>query len=180
MAQLTWEKPAQPNKTKGTPRRSWERYKFLAGGGVLLAVVAILVLSGTLAGARYFLSVDTVVNNASYVGQNVRLTGAVLGDSIQYDADTGDLSFTIAHVPDQFDDLAVALHESVSDPTRTRVKIVMKNQVMPDLLQHEAQAILTGKMGEDGVFYATELNLKCPSRFGQGMPDLNHPVVETN
>ena len=180
MAQLTWEKPAEPTKAKGTPRPSWERYKFLAGGGVLLAIVAILVLSGTLAGARYFLSVDTVVNDASYIGQNVRLTGAVLGDSIQYDADTGDLSFTIAHVPDQFDDLAVALHESVSDPTRTRVNIVMKNQVMPDLLQHEAQAILTGKMGEDGQFYATELNLKCPSRFGQGMPDLNHPVVETN
>jgi len=180
MAQLTWEKPAHPTKSKGTPRRSWERYKFLAGGGVMLAIVAILVLSGTLAGARYFLSVDTVVNDASYVGQNVRLTGAVLGDSIQYDAESGDLSFTIAHVPDQFDDLAIALHESVSDPTRTRIMIVMKNQVMPDLLQHEAQAILTGKMGEDGAFYATELNLKCPSRFGQGMPDLNHPIVETN
>jgi cytochrome c-type biogenesis protein CcmE len=180
MAQLTWEKPTQPEKANGTPRGNWERYKFLAGGGVLLAIVAILVLSGTLAGARYFLSVDTVVNDANYVGQNVRLTGAVLGDSIQYDPDTGDLSFTIAHVPDQFDDLAVALHESVSDPTRTRVTIVMKDQVMPDLLQHEAQAILTGKMGEDGSFYATELNLKCPSRFGQGMPDLNHPVVETN
>jgi len=180
MAQLTWEKTPQPNNAKGTPRPSWERYKFLAGGGVMLAIVAILVLSGTLAGARFFLSVDTVVNNATYVDQNVRLTGAVLGDSIQYDADTGDLSFTIAHVPDQFDDLAVALHESVSDPTRNRVKIVMKDQVMPDLLQHEAQAILTGKMGEDGVFYATELNLKCPSRFGQGMPDLNHPIVETN
>jgi cytochrome c-type biogenesis protein CcmE len=180
MAQLTWEKTSQPEKSKGTPRPSWERYKFLAGGGVMLAIVAILVLSGTLAGARYFLSVDTVVGNASYVGQNVRLTGAVLGDTIQYDADTGDLSFTISHVPEQFDDLAVALHESVSDPTRSRVKIVMKDQVMPDLLQHEAQAILTGKMGEDGVFYATELNLKCPSRFGQGMPDLNHPVVETN
>lgn len=180
MAQLTWEKPAQSNKAKGTPRRSWERYKFLAGGGVLLAIVAILVLSGTLAGARYFLSVDTVVNDASYVGKSVRLTGAVLGDSIDYDAETGDLSFTIAHVPDQFDDLAVALHESVSDPTRNRVTIVMKNQVMPDLLQHEAQAILTGKIAEDGTFYATELNLKCPSRFGQGMPDLNHPVVETN
>ena len=179
MAQLTWEKPSLPTKSKNS-RPVWERYKFLAGVGVLLAIVAILVMSGTLAGARFFLSVDTVVNNASYIGQSVRLTGAVLGPTIDYDAKTGDLSFTIAHVPDQFDDLAVALHEAASDPTRTHVKVVMKNQVMPDLLQHEAQAILTGKMGSDGVFYATELNLKCPSRFGQGMPDLNHPVVKTN
>ena len=36
---------------------------------------------------------------------------------------------------------------------------------MPDLLQHEAQAILTGALGVDGVFYASELLLKCPSRF---------------
>ncbi|NJL57955.1 cytochrome c maturation protein CcmE [bacterium] len=34
---------------------------------------------------------------------------------------------------------------------------------MPDLLQHEAQAILTGTLGDDGVFYATELLLKCPA-----------------
>ena len=179
MAQLTWEKSSLPNKSK-TSRPAWERYKFLAGGGVLLAIVAILVLSGTLSGARFFLSVDSVVHNASYVGQTVRLTGAVLGDTIVYDPKTGDLAFTIAHVPDQFDDLATALHESVTDPSRTRLKIMMKNQVMPDLLQHEAQAILTGKMGDDGMFYATELNLKCPSRFGQGMPELNHPVVKTN
>lgn len=180
MAQLTWEKPAQPDKAKTTPIPTWERYRFFAGIGVLVAAVLILVLSGTLAGARYFLSVDTVVNDASYVGKTVRLTGAVLGQSIDYDAETGDLSFTISHVPEQFDDLAEALHESVSDPSRTRVTVVMTNQVMPDLLQHEAQAILTGKLGEDGTFYATELNLKCPSRFGEGKPDLNHPTVNTN
>ena len=36
---------------------------------------------------------------------------------------------------------------------------------MPDLLQHEAQAIMTGRLGDDGVFYADELLLKCPSRY---------------
>jgi cytochrome c-type biogenesis protein CcmE len=38
------------------------------------------------------------------------------------------------------------------------------------LLRDEAQAIMTGKMGADGVFYATELNLKCPTRFEEAQP----------
>ena len=165
MAQLTWEKSALSEKSKVRPRSNWGRYKFLAGGGVLLAVVAILILSGTLAGVRYFVSVDTVVGDPAYVGQTVRLTGAVLGETIEYNAETGDLAFTIAHVPDQFDDLAMTLREATLDPSRTRLTIVMSNQVKPDLLQNEAQAILTGKLDADGKFYATEVNLKCPSRF---------------
>ena len=42
---------------------------------------------------------------------------------------------------------------------------------MPDLLQNEAQAIMTGKMGEDGVFYATELLLKCPTKYEEAVPE---------
>jgi cytochrome c-type biogenesis protein CcmE len=42
---------------------------------------------------------------------------------------------------------------------------------MPDLLQNEAQAILSGYLGEDGIFHANELLLKCPSRFEEALPD---------
>ena len=41
---------------------------------------------------------------------------------------------------------------------------------MPDLLQNEAQAILTGQLGADGVFYADELLLKCPTRYEEAVP----------
>lgn len=167
MAQLTWEKPTDKLKVEEKLKRSGkgDRLKFLIGGLLILGAVIYLVLSGTLAGARYFISVEELVHNADYVGQTVRITGAVLGDTIQYNADTGELSFTIAHIPDQYADLATALHEAVNDPTRTQLKIYMENQVMPDLLQNEAQAILTGQIGTDGIFYGSELNLKCPSRF---------------
>jgi cytochrome c-type biogenesis protein CcmE len=43
--------------------------------------------------------------------------------------------------------------------------------VKPDLLRNEAQAIMTGKMGEDGVFYAEELLLKCPTRYEEYQPE---------
>jgi cytochrome c-type biogenesis protein CcmE len=166
MAQLTWEKTPEKTKNDGKFKRgSTERYKFLIGGALILGAVIYLVLSGTMTGARFFISVDEVVSNPEYVGQNVRLTGAVIGETIQYDPSTGMLNFTIANVPDGYTDLATALHEAATDSSRTRLAIHMEKQVMPDLLQHEAQAILTGKIGSDGIFYATELNLKCPSRF---------------
>jgi len=37
-------------------------------------------------------------------------------------------------------------------------------------LKDEAQAIVTGKIGEDGVFYADELLLKCPTRYEEQVP----------
>ncbi|PJF34338.1 MAG: cytochrome C biogenesis protein, partial [Candidatus Thermofonsia Clade 1 bacterium] len=31
-------------------------------------------------------------------------------------------------------------------------------------------AIMTGKLGTDGVFYADELQLKCPSKYESAVP----------
>jgi cytochrome c-type biogenesis protein CcmE len=42
---------------------------------------------------------------------------------------------------------------------------------MPDLLKDEAQAIVTGKLGADGVFVADELLLKCPSKYAADVPN---------
>ena len=62
------------------------------------------------------------------------------------------------------------LHEAVNDPDAPRLEIVYED-VKPDLLQHEAQAILRGQLGEDGRFYADELLLKCPTRYEEEIPD---------
>jgi cytochrome c-type biogenesis protein CcmE len=42
---------------------------------------------------------------------------------------------------------------------------------MPDLLQDEAQAILTGKLLDTGVFEADEILLKCPTKYEGSVPD---------
>lgn len=171
MAEMTWEKPVSTTATKrkiGTNRL--ERLKFLIGGALILGAVAYLVLSGTMTGARFFITVDDIVHNPDYVGQTVRITGVVLGDSIAYDAKTGELAFTIAHLPNVEGDLGMALHLAAKDPNATQLRVFMADETMPDLLQHEAQAILTGALGEDGLFYANELLLKCPSRFQEMQP----------
>lgn len=166
MSETTWEKP----KVGGTSSQGKNRLQFILAGVILLGAVAYLIISGTATGARFFLTVDEIVGNPEYVGQTVRVSGAVIGDTIEYDSSNLILDFTIVHIPSEYEDLAKTLHDAVTNPDATRMPVHMENEVIPDLLQHEAQAILTGEMGEDGVFYASELLLKCPSRYEEAVP----------
>jgi cytochrome c-type biogenesis protein CcmE len=169
--QATWEKPVPQEKEKRTPdSNSSDRWKFVVGGLLLLGAVAYLLVSGTTSGARYFITVDDIVNDSDYVGQTVRVSGAVLGDTIEYDAQNLILDFTIANIPTETTNLAKTLHEATIDPNVTRLAVHIENEVKPDLLTNEAQAILTGELGDDGVFYASELLLKCPSRYEENTP----------
>ncbi len=169
MAEMHWEKSAVP--VIPTRRRGIEQLKFLIGGGLLLAAVAYLIISGTATGARYFMSVNDLLASEEYVGRSVRISGAVVGDSIVYDGANLILDFTIAHVPNETDNLALALHNAVNDPNAARLPVHIEGEVKPDLLQHEAQAILSGTLNSDGTFYATELLLKCPSRYEEAVPE---------
>jgi cytochrome c-type biogenesis protein CcmE len=166
MAEASWEKAPRAQAASSPV----DRWKFLIGGVLLLAAVAYLIISGTSTGARYFITLDDLVADAAYVGQTVRISGAVLGDTIAYDSRNLIIDFTIANIPEETTDLARTLHEAVTDPEAVRIPVHIENQVMPDLLKHEAQAILTGTYGADGVFYATELLLKCPSRYEEAVP----------
>ena len=151
--------------------------KFVIGGLLILGAVVFLIWSSTAATSEYFLTIDELNDKgAEVVDRSVRLSGAVIGDTIQYDAQTLTLTFEIAHVPgDQamIDDeggLAEALHLAVMDPSRSRVQVEYIGP-LPDLLRHEAQAIVTGKLGEDGVFHAEELLLKCPTKYEEAVPE---------
>ena len=150
--------------------------KFVIGGILILGAVVLLIWTSTTASAEYFLTIDELnAKGSEIVDKNLRVSGAVIGDSIQYDASSLTLSFEVAHVP--ADNLAVetegglaeVLHQAVLDPSRSRMKVVYVGP-KPDLLRHEAQAIVTGHLGADGVFYAEELLLKCPTRYEEAIP----------
>ncbi|MBN2044999.1 MAG: cytochrome c maturation protein CcmE [Anaerolineales bacterium] len=157
----------------GNPNRA----KFIFGGLVILAAVVYLIISSTRAGAQYFFTVDELMaRGENAVGTRAKISGAVIGETIDYDAESLTLRFTVAHVPadnDLLEDeggLAIALHQAVTDPNRKRMEVVYYG-VMPDLLQNEAQAIMTGELGENGVFVADELLLKCPTRYDEALPE---------
>ena len=152
------------------------RAKFIVGGIFILAAVIYLIFSSTKANAEYFMTVDELhAKSSSLVGQDLRISGAVVGSTIQFNPITHNLTFDIANVPgdnatiDAQGGLAKVLHDAVTDPTRRRLNIVF-NGPKPDLMRDEAQAIITGHLGPDGVFQADELLLKCPTKYEQAVP----------
>ena len=154
-----------------------QRNKFLLGGLLILAAVVYLIFSSSQANAEYFMTIDELnAKGQSVAGKSLRVSGAIIGDSIQYDPQTLTLRFIVAHVPGDNADieaqggLAEALHQAVVDPGRSRMQVVYIGP-KPDLLRNEAQAIMTGQLGADGVFHADELLLKCPTRYEEAVPE---------
>ncbi len=153
------------------------RAKFIVGGLLIVAAIVYLIVSSTRASAQYFLTIGEMLSRGEeVVGRDLRISGAVVGDTIQYDQQTLTLTFEAADIPGDNGEieaqggLAKVLHDAVVDPARPRVQVVY-NGVRPDLLRDEAQAIMTGKLGADGVFYADELLLKCPTKYEDAVPD---------
>ena len=98
------------------------------------------------------------------VGRDLRVSGWVLGDSIQYtqiDATTSRLEFDIV---DNYENPGQRLH------------VVAMNEPMPDLLQDKAQALIEGQGNAEGVFMVNTggLMLKCPTRYEEMDPS-GHP-----
>lgn len=154
-----------------------QRSKFIIGGLLILAAVAYLIVSSTQASAEYFMTVDELnAEGPAVVGKSLRVSGAVIGDTIQYDPQTLELTFEVAHVPGDNAEieaqggLAEVLHVAVTDPSRARVKVTYTGP-MPDLMRDEAQAIMTGHVEGDGIFYADELLLKCPTKYEEAVPE---------
>jgi cytochrome c-type biogenesis protein CcmE len=170
MTQTTWEKPAGVESIPISSQRG--RWKFIIGGILIFAAVGYLIYSGTAAGARLFVTVDDLLHKSEYAGKTVRIAGAVLGDSIKYDSENLIVEFTLVNIPQEGgEDLAKVLHDAVNNPNASRIPVRVENEAKPDLLQNEAQAILTGKLGSDGIFHASELLLKCPSRYQAADPN---------
>ena len=151
------------------------KIKFFAGL-LIVAAALYLIVSSTGSTAHYFLTVEELqALGDGALDRRITVSGAVLGDTIVYDSSVPRVTFTIVQVPGDPDEveraggLATVLHAAVQNPDAPRLEIVYED-VKPDLLQHEAQAILRGQLGEDGRFYADELLLKCPTRYEEDVP----------
>ncbi len=145
---------------EGTQTHNTSRTKFLVGGLIILVAVGYLIVSSFGSSAQYFLTVAELRGKgASIVGDDVRISGIVVGDSIMYDSQTLRLEFSVV---DNLEDQSNPLHVIYYGPK-------------PDLMQHEAQAIIEGVWNQDGAFYAHDradsLLLKCPTRYEEEFPE---------
>ena len=150
---------------------------FIVAGLLIVAAVVYLIISSTGTTAQYFLTVEELIAMGDdALNRNITVSGAVLGDTIDYDAMGPRVTFTIVQVPgdpkevERLGGLAQVLHDATQNANADRLEIVY-NSVKPDLLQNEAQAIVRGEMGEDGKFYADDLLLKCPTRYEEEVPE---------
>ena len=120
------------------------RSKFIFGGAIIVLAVGYLIVSSIGGSTAYYLTVEEVMANGPSE-QTVRVAGNVIGDTIEWNAKELMLRFSIA------------------DASGTLA--VIYNGPRPDMLQDEAEAIVEGKYSEGGSFEATNLLLKCPSKY---------------
>lgn len=149
----------------------------ICGFAVLVLAVLSLRELASQHPAQYFLTVGEVLARESkLVEKNIRISGVVLGDTIEYDEAAQSLSFTIANVPadyrtvEELGGLQKVLQEAANNPGSPRIKVQFVG-TRPELLRDGAQAIMTGKLGSDGIFYADEILLRCPTRYEEAVPE---------
>jgi cytochrome c-type biogenesis protein CcmE len=152
------------------------RMRFFFAGALIVAAIIYLIASSTKAAAQYYMTIEELsVKGEAALDRDIRISGAVDGATISYDANTLTLRFTIVHMPADLDEieeaggLAEVIHQAVEDTNAPRLDVLYMGP-MPDLLRHEAQAILTGRLLEEGIFEADELLLKCPTRYEEEIP----------
>jgi cytochrome c-type biogenesis protein CcmE len=126
---------------------------------------------------EYFMTVnELLINEDNAIDKSLRISGAVIGESIEFDEGSRQLSFIIADIPADYETveqqggLTIVLEDAVNDPNRARIQIVYVGE-KPELLRNMAQVIITGKLHSNGIFYADEILLKCPSRYEEAVPE---------
>jgi len=122
------------------------RAKFLIAGSLILAAVVLLVITATRSTALYYVTVDELLQQqAEMQGRGVRVSGTVVGDSVEFDA------------------AALVLKFDLQGANSTLLPVVFHGP-RPDQLRDGAEAIVEGKLTGGGLDAKTVL-LKCPSKY---------------
>lgn len=150
--------------------------KLVIAGLLLVAAVVYLIIGTTGSTAHYYVTVEELQNMGDQaLNRGITVSGAILGDTIDYDPTLPRLTFTIVQVPADPTEVERAggqqaiIERALADPSAPRLEIVY-NSAKPDRLEHSAQPILRGRLQADGRFYAQEILLACPSRYQGSEP----------
>lgn len=139
---------------------------------LIVAVVTFISVIGTLiftsigtTGTFYMTVDELLVNIAKAEGKPIKVSGKIVGDSINWDPDKFLLSF----------DLQGENNEKIS---------VEYEGVKPDSMNDGWEAIVEGELTSSGTLVASELLVKCPSKYeameenGEKLPEDHKPKVE--
>ena len=136
-----------PTELSGS--RANKKTKFIVGGAVIVLAIIYLIYTGIQSTSAYFLTVDELkTEQIAMIGQNVRVSGMVDEETID------------------FNNKELLLKFEIFSETGERLPVVF-NGPKPDQMRAGAEAILEGKY-DGSEFTAQTLLLKCPSRYEEG------------
>ena len=117
-----------------------KRLALIAGGLAILGIVATLVLNAFQSNLVFFFSPTQVAAGEAPKGKNFRIGGMVKEGSLQRETDGVTLRFVVT---DTDKDMTVAY-----------------KGILPDLFREGKGVVAQGRLGEDGVFAASEVLAK--------------------
>ena len=120
--------------------------KFIIGAVIVVIAIVVLALNAFSEGATYYLTTgELAAKGDDAYGQSVRVAGGITPGSINIDASTRTLRFSV-----QDDDGSLP---------------VVYQGTVPDTFQEGNDVVVEGALGNDGVFQADTIVVKCPSRY---------------
>lgn len=124
-----------------------EKMKIIIGAGIVLSILSTLILLGMSNSTAFYMTIDEMLDKQNDVmNKPVKVSGKIVEDSVQWDAEQLLLSFEL------------------EGDSGSRVLFHYKG-VKPDTLNDEWEAIADGQLQSDGIFMASELLVKCPSKY---------------
>lgn len=128
------------------------RWSFLLAGVAIAGAILYLVLANTGTSAQYYMTVGELHACKTCGARAVRVAGVVAPNSIARDGATQTVRFV------------------VTDTTASMP--VQYGGIVPDTFKPGVQVVVEGHQ-QNGVFMATSLLAKCPSKFQSATPTAN-------
>ncbi len=137
-----------PKVSVSEPRKV--NVKFIAAGLVIVVAIGFLGISSFQANSMYYLTVPELkaqaqAEGAPFFDKTVRVSGPLHKESIDWDAKTLTLKFHIIDGTEMF-------------------PVVFVGPV-PDTMQNGETVVVEGKYTREGVFNASNILVKCPSKY---------------
>jgi cytochrome c-type biogenesis protein CcmE len=142
---------AVPAQERSASVKTGGKWKFLIGGLLILGAIAYVTISSFQTNAIYYLTLKELnTQRSSIVNQPVRVNASLDKSSIQFDDKTLTLKFNLQE-------------ENLTLP-------VVYKGVKPDTFEQGESVVAEGKLGSDGVFTASTILVKCPSKYESAVP----------
>lgn len=121
--------------------------KIIIAVGIFLGVIGALVYTSIGETATFYMTVDEIaVSKAKAVERPVKVSGKIVGESVEWDPENIILSFEL------------------EGESGKRVKVRYEG-TKPDTLNDGWEAIVEGTFASNGTLEATDLLVKCPSKY---------------